>query len=150
VRMPPRRQRRNRTGPDPNGWQSASTTPATTWPALPPTLAAQDWQFIHNPVSTRTPQHPGAGNFTTSPDPQRRHEASISLPPHLRAADRSCRRYVGSHPALAPGWDQPSLLDAPDTRSNARVERRGRSPLSRDCSSTIQALYSRRVRSNEC
>src|SRR5580658_1803448 len=146
--MPPRRQRRNRTGPDPNGWQSASTTPATTWPALPPTLAAQDWQFIHNPVSTRTPQHPGAGNFTTSPDPQRRREASISVPPHLRAADRSCRRYVGSHPALAPGWDQPSLLDAPDTRSNARVERPRAAPEHIDSRRLELAIYSWAVRSN--
>jgi len=53
-------QRRNCTGPDPKSRQSASTGPATTWPALAPTLAAEDWQFIHNPSQSPAPQQFGA------------------------------------------------------------------------------------------
>ena len=53
--MPPGSERRKRKGPDPRSWQWASTTTATTRPALAPTLAAGDRQFTHNFVSTRSP-----------------------------------------------------------------------------------------------
>ena len=54
------------------------------------TLAAEDWQFIHNPVAT-----PGAtaiwraGSSGTPPDPQGRYKASTALAPHQGAANRS-------------------------------------------------------------
>jgi hypothetical protein len=83
-------QRRNCTGPDPKSRQSASTGPATTWPALAPTLAAEDWQFIHNPVATPGATAIwGAGSSGTSPDPQGRYKASTALAPHQGAANRS-------------------------------------------------------------
>ena len=87
VRMPPQSERRNYTGPDPENGQLASTAPATTRPALPPTCVIKDWQLIHNLVST-----PGPKTIGRRPIPAPRltlrdgTRPPFSMPQHLGAA----------------------------------------------------------------